>query len=474
MNKCKCRRVAVGFFNGVAICRNCFRSKYTKLHDGRIVESKSAAMSDDGVMAPISEMARRTDFVSGKQFLTRRPVEVRNGLAVDRRNVERYLESGDIVDIGGRYYAKKFVVRSEHGNMVRVGECERVCVLCRRTFHSFEPHRTIEGVVCHQCAKSKAMKESCRECGNLVSNIDDSIKALTLGNQNIHYKICRECMKRHLPFEYKAIREIAGVGRTIGLEVECEPTPESQIDLALWGDTHHMVNATTDGSLRGKYPCEFTSPILHESNYSDWIDEFCSKLRARVYSRCGYHVHIGTSDMKWWQMMNIMRYFKRHEGDFFAIVSPSRRDTKMLNGNNAGLPVLLPDIPIFRSRCEMLDWCYGKQRVYKDVGVNIHKSKRCNDRNVHYDGQLNRYQWVNFHGHFFKGAIEIRSHQGTTNPVKMKRWIELMLHIIPHASLPEKYWRPPLDVAPKHLETYYKIRSIQLHNLKTSGKVMVA
>lgn len=255
--------------------------------------------------------------------------------------------------------------------------------------------------------------------------------------------------------------------RTIGIEIECEPTPISQIRMMAWHpERYSAINIGTDGSLRGPYPVEYTSPILHECNYTEWLEEFSKRIDAKVYNRCGLHIHVGTKDMSWAEINQIGAYCYRYEAFFFSMVSPSRHPT--LHEGPAGCPRFLPQQYgfIFPNKASFLTMLYGR-RVnfdYEQSIVRLRHSKRCNDTGVNYPGGLiNRYYWLNLHGHFFKRAIEIRLHQGTVNKDKIANWIQLWLNLIPKISSPSNFEHNPYDLMPVHLRKYYVMRSRTLH-----------
>lgn len=293
---------------------------------------------------------------------------------------------------------------------------------------------------------------------------------ITFYNTTLKAK-CQECSEKY-PLVYNATREIDGAGRTVGVEIECEPTKSSQDLLFKWKNDNgeHLVNATKDGSLRGKFPCEFTSPILHESNFAEWVDQCCDRLDARVYSRCGLHIHLGTGDMSWHEIRNIAVYCAIHERDFFSLVSKSREDGR--HGVGSGLPLKLKykKLEKCRSKDELMYMLYGATPLgIRDIdgACPIKLSKRANDQDgPRYHGLIHRYSWLNIHGHFFKRAIEVRIHQGTTNKEKIKNWIALWMHLLPIISDHRYKYHKIWDLMPEDLKCYYRNRSIVLHSME--------
>ena len=318
--------------------------------------------------------------------------------------------------------------------------------------------------LCHkhfvQYEKEHGELSACDSCGDKYVMADSEKYADVLEEFGASQFSCPRCaLGDRLPLVYDGAYEVEGSGRMIGLEVECEPTVESQLELYRWMDgRRHLVCGDRDSSLRGAFPCEYKSPILHESNYEDWIDEFCSMLTARVYNRCGFHIHLGTEDFSWLDINNLMRYCYNHQATFSSMVSSSRTLAEV--PNSAGLPVMLPGG--FRNKrykkSKLVEFLYGKAVL----GTAMLDNRRANDRSgPRFEGAIHRYQWLNIHGHFHKRAIEIRLHHGTTEAAKMKRWIQLWLHIINHVHKHgEKGLKVnPLDAVPKGLANYYRSRS---------------
>jgi len=173
--------------------------------------------------------------------------------------------------------------------------------------------------------------------------------------------MCDNCLVKKFPITFPGIKHIHGIGRQIGIEVECEPTLSSQVEMCNWfsGRKKHMLTAGIDNSLRGRYPVEYKSPILHESNFRNWLKGFSRRIDGRVYNRCGLHIHLSTDDYSWYDINLLMRYCHKYESYFTSIVSPSRQLSN--SGNNAGLPagILSEFGTLFHSKSELLKYLYG-------------------------------------------------------------------------------------------------------------------
>lgn len=471
---CKCGGKIAGFIGSIGLCINCFRKMYIPVGDTFLKRSDVVA-DEDGVLRQRQDVAECKDAITGAKFFSRKPSNILGLGKVSKATLDN-LKGMHLLHTsknGKTYYRPEFAI-DEHGNIGQKGKIAQcTCSKCKKVYETFQTNYTQrDEAICYSCALASGIAK-CRRCGNFMRASDTMSRSLLeSGIDKLDFQICNTCVKLYLPFEYHAIREVKGLGRKIGLEVECEPTVDSQLSLALWGGFDHMVNGGTDGSLRGNFPCEFSSPILHESNYLEWLEEFHNRLKGRVYIRCGFHIHIGTEDLEWPQINNMMVNIKAREKELLSLVSPSRKTQEAIGGNNAGLPQLMPDTPKFSSRDQFMSFLYGSDYRNKNVGKNIKSSKRCNDRQVHYSGALNRYQWANIHGHFFKRAIEIRSHQGTVDTDKMQNWIELWLNLVPVLAMePSKLNGKILDHVPKHLEAYYLAKREYYKKLSKEMKI---
>lgn len=339
----------------------------------------------------------------------------------------------------------------------------RKCSFCESDFFSLSSDRCtyIDGMdtkqICHKCdTKHKRSFGSCEFCGKHFVKDKSMYSKMTP-----EYVSCDRCFEKSLPLKFTSVASLDGVGRTVGVEVECEPTVDSQIEMAKWMYRGgHMVTGTTDESLRGRYRVEYVSPIMRESNYEDWLDEFGDRIDARVYNRCGLHVHVSTADFTWSDINHLMMHCRNFEANYYSkIVSPSR--VIYFNGeqNNAGLPMPLPREfgKLYGRKSDMMIALYGERNLLNSIKQN----KRANDgRGPRYNGAIHRYQWLNIHGHFFKKAVEIRLHHGTTDKEKIRNWIALWLSVVRNVKQMgnEAAYTHPAEFLPDNLKHYYEGR----------------
>lgn len=272
--------------------------------------------------------------------------------------------------------------------------------------------------------------------------------------------VCERCAIENRIIPIKSSTPIYGTGRTVGIEIECNPTMDAFKILPL-----KNCDIKYDRSLRG-HSAEIVSPVLSESNYEEWIDDICSTLLGSfVYKRCGLHVWIGTKDLSWMDAQNLLQYSIKWQRYFERIVSPSRKLHS--EKSPSGSPMLIPYIPRSQTKSGFLYALYGSfgKNLMSKRGVSMMKnSKRCNDSEVYYNGPITRYWWLNIHGHFHRKAVEFRLHQGTTNKTKITNWVKFCMQIVERASISQNINTEPLSLVSCDIASYYRQRSEKLHS----------
>jgi hypothetical protein len=307
----------------------------------------------------------------------------------------------------------------------------------------------------------------CRFCGDSIIDIDGSSgQRMNLANISGQLDACIPCMRKLITHKKTTSYKVQlnssmhltpkweGAGRTIGIEVECNPSLLSIVR----AQSSKIMDIKDDHSLRGN-GIEFTSPILRESTVNKWLKEFKKLIKARVYKRCGLHIWIGIPDFSWWDIYRLMRFCKSNEKIFFSMVSRSRRPAPSLGDHLSGRPLQLPKIPVLNTKESLLFWLYGTKKLHADGLSKMRRDKRANDNgtNGYPNGVVNRYWWINFHAFWYKRAIEIRLHGGTTNATKIRMWIRLWVDILDWISSGRKFVHP-LNMTSLDVAEYYKWR----------------
>lgn len=173
--------------------------------------------------------------------------------------------------------------------------------------------------------------------------------------------------------------------RLVGFELEFfyNKTPHA---LTNWGRLH------TDGSLSHPtlIPAEFSSQPCNGDKLFEIVDKSTAIIKehgGEVNNTCGFHIHLDTSDFNSIEKENIQNWWCYLEKIFFAFVPENRRN---------------------RTYCKSITKTWTK-----------------NHRQYHW--RSDRYVALNISADSKWGTYEIRLHQGTLNPIKIKSWISLFL-----------------------------------------------
>lgn len=317
----------------------------------------------------------------------------------------------------------------------------------------------------------------CRNCGGEIKSKSG------FWTQIFDRAICPRCCNnwnKHLfsatSKHYSPKNRIIPGERTIGWELECNPTPETVF--YMW--RHELCSFVEDGSLRGSNPVEMVTPVLSESTWKPYAERFFRNLKARIYQRAGLHLWIGTADLSWMHLLALWTFIHRNRVYFYAMCPPCR--IPIAGTRNDGGPRELPECPPLHKCCKkssLLKILYGDTDLRANKAYHKSRmqcSKRCNDKEVMYEGGcLHRYQWVNLHGHFFRRAIEIRIHSATTSLEKFMGWANLWMSIVDRCakSDPVKFSRMNLHEAiPESSSRFVRMRIARLKASHISNKTI--
>jgi hypothetical protein len=169
---------------------------------------------------------------------------------------------------------------------------------------------------------------------------------------------------------------------------------------------------------------------------------------------CGYHVHIDTSSLSWYDLRRLVLLWVRFSEDIgYTQIFPDRRDNE-----HARRLSLWPHWPAFSQalweasdsqaiKRVFLRYIYGfdsSTMIGKGSGArfssgfqNYQAYKRSkyllDDRNRHSLTNI-RYYDLNLHSHFYRGSVEFRAHHGTVNPTEIIMWPMLCLNLVSLAT----------------------------------------
>jgi hypothetical protein len=179
----------------------------------------------------------------------------------------------------------------------------------------------------------------------------------------------------------------------------------------------------TDGSIGGY---EFVSPKLSGDKGLAVVRRELRHCIAecKTDSKCGFHLHVDATDLKWGQLRNILYLYKHLEPLIYSIVTPDR-----LRGRWC-IPLECSKSSIETIKCEndLKTTFYGTlvtDRNLKCKGSGI-SNKEGNDR---------RYTGLNLHAYYYQGSIELRYHHGTVAFGEIRNWIFINLALIEFAAV---------------------------------------
>lgn len=283
------------------------------------------------------------------------------------------------------------------------------CDGCEKSIVRYDSYNYDGGRYCSSCFDETYAY--CDDCGDVFPQdaLDDD-------------NYCTRCARNHRPKEFINITgKNWDFDKTYGLELECV----GEDYCGEWIDVH-------DGSI-DPAGTEYCSPIF-SGDCLEEIQRFC-KIANRnhdINKTCGYHLHLGSKGLTDEFLKKLYKRCINMENWFFSIVSPSRRESKYCKRLEKGWT------NIEEKRFDLL-W-------YNDMMPDRRKRDK-------YDAT--RYQWINFHSHYYRGTVEIRLHQGTLDPDKIWNWILLWQHMFKY----EGESINPTDIFPKDLLDYYEERA---------------
>ena len=187
--------------------------------------------------------------------------------------------------------------------------------------------------------------------------------------------------------------EETGSNRCYGIELE---TSFSKNHRMLRG--HTVFGAKYDGSVQGM---EFDSPILYGSAGLKYVRDFCKlakKLKFRVDSDCGYHLHLDMRTTSTDQRKAIIyAYFNSYRCWATLVDSYRAYDCR---------------------------WCQCPS-IRSDYLFRLNP-----DQFREWRENASRYEFINIRALDRHQTIEIRGYQGTLNPVEICNWIKAHLRFV--------------------------------------------
>lgn len=212
----------------------------------------------------------------------------------------------------------------------------------------------------------------------------------------------------------KVFGQIIKHKRTFGVELECGFNDYDKLKSFVESTEHFGV--VSDGSVScSNYSREIVSPILQGQAGEIAILKVCKDLNssgATVDKSCGYHLHLGASELKasFSKMRALIAFYMIYDKLFFQYLPASREKNRYC-------------IPLAKKYGEY----FGNETVRKEIdkklygtsnAYQIKREKSCKYADC-------RYSSVNLHSIYYRGTLEVRSHSGTLDSIKVLEWANL-------------------------------------------------
>ena len=254
-----------------------------------------------------------------------------------------------------------------------------------------------------------------------------------------------------------------------GYEIECYYNDSDDLFDREVLNKYDINSQIGDSSLNHK-GIEFNSQALNGDVLYNSINGFCDELRNKEFSvdkKCGLHIHIQINK-RCEELKKIVLFYKKFEDYFYKMVSHSRRDNFYCRriGDVYNFSNNEDDVLNIKNNTTL------KKLVYETKRYNT--IKRCTKEK--YNNK--RYSWLNLHSVFYRGTLEFRLHNGTTDKTKIKNWFKIHLTIleflrgiknpetIKHLPLNEEFF---LSLFDKDLKDYIKNRWEVFKNSEVEG-----
>lgn len=181
-------------------------------------------------------------------------------------------------------------------------------------------------------------------------------------------------------------------------------------------DTHSVVRdawkVVYDSSISSNYGwdgCELVSPPSTDFEQIKTVCEIMKKVRAKVNSSCGFHVHHEIKELKRKQIMRIYNFYNKYEKYINYFHKASRDD----NRYSQSIYEIIDRVNSCETKSELLSRIAGRGRggYYNNV----------------------RYYKINLRSFIYYGTIEFRHHGGTVKFDDIYSWVNFTHKIIERA-----------------------------------------
>ena len=192
-----------------------------------------------------------------------------------------------------------------------------------------------------------------------------------------------------------------------------EANTGQKITVAGYFNKQNKWRLKSDSSIRGRNGMEFVTPILKTQEDLDKVKKIAQVIidnGGRINNSCGFHVHIDVTDKDEKPMRRLMKYILKYEMAIESLVSKSRRGFS-------------------NSYCSSVNRDFDHNLWEMFGGLDGKSLRHLIRRSVF----RNRNSKWNFQNYWEQGSFESRAHQGTLNPEKIEKWVQLNQAIVSSA-----------------------------------------
>lgn len=304
-------------------------------------------------------------------------------------------------------------------------ECNQ-CASCERHF---------DETLCESCDRCRSNCCECLHCGNCGAECEDNYcgdcntcnsccdctPESGSGVEFIHNDLCFHEANRLELKENSSKRFIA-----VEIEVADLKTNAGKVaaEVDAWSG-----NIVEDASL----PCtgfEINTAPASGDHFVAQIKDICGALNAgnaTVNTSCGLHVHVDARDFTYYDIRRLINLYAIIEPALFDMVPSSRKASSYCQPCGAAYKRVISEGRIPNKE--------AKDQVFKSV-YKYSASKQNNKKSLFGRDKYNsaRYSALNLHSWFYRGTIECRMFNGTTDAHKITQWGILWATILDYVA----------------------------------------
>jgi hypothetical protein len=191
-----------------------------------------------------------------------------------------------------------------------------------------------------------------------------------------------------------------------------------------------------DGSLPNS-GFEINTAPAGGDKFIEQITEICAALargNANVTAACGLHVHIDARDFDHYTIRRLVDVYALIEDALFGMASPSRRTSTYCTpcGKTYRQAMQAGAVPYKVAKANTLRAVYDFRNNADPAERKYQGRSLCSRKKNKYESA--RYHALNLHSWFYRGTVECRIFNGTTNRDKIVHWGMLWARILDYAA----------------------------------------